>query len=394
MQQVVKIAWVIIRVMIGYQLAMPFLLYLLYRVKKKPPVIAEKRATEADYAIIVTAYEQTHSLSAAVNSLLQMNYSNYIIYIVADKCDISQLYFTDARVKILRPENILGSNTRSHFYAIERFVREHERLTIIDSDNIADAGYLTALNRYFDIGYEAVQGLRKSKNTNTLYARLDAARDHYYHFYDGEVLFQIGSSATLAGSGMAFTVDLYKSSLAHFDVEGAGFDKVLQYRILLQKERIAFAQEAIVYDEKTAKTDQLVNQRARWINSWFRYFSKGFLLVKEGIANKNWNQFLFGIVLLRPPLFMFILFSACCMIIDIWQQPVAAALWAFGFVLFIVSFIISLVHAKAARIIYLSLLKAPLFIFYQLQALGKVKNASKHSVATKHADYIDEVQKK
>ena len=296
MQQVVKIAWVIIRVMIGYQLAMPFLLYLLYRVKKKPPVIAEKRATEADYAIIITAYEQTHSLSAAVNSLLQMNYSNYIIYIVADKCDTSQLYFTDARVKILRPENILGSNTRSHFYAIERFVRKHERLTIIDSDNIADAGYLTALNRYFDIGYEAVQGLRKAKNTNTLYARLDAARDHYYHFYDGEVLFQVGSSATLAGSGMAFTVDLYKSSLAHFDVEGAGFDKVLQYRILLQKERIAFAQEAIVYDEKTAKTDQLVNQRARWINSWFRYFSKGFLLVKEGIANKNWNQFLFGIV--------------------------------------------------------------------------------------------------
>jgi hypothetical protein len=48
------------------------------------------------------------------------------------------------------------------------------------------------------MGFAAVQGERKAKNLDTTYACLDAARDIYYHFYDGKLLFHIGSSATLA----------------------------------------------------------------------------------------------------------------------------------------------------------------------------------------------------
>src|SRR5690606_33466983 len=121
---------------------------------------------------------------------------------------------------LLRPETVLASNTRSHFYAIEHFKRPHNRLTIIDSDNLIDPAYLNELDAYFDRGFEAVQGVRKAKNTDGLYDSLDAARDIYYHFYDGKILFNVGSSATLAGSGMAFTVDLYKTCLAHLDIVG------------------------------------------------------------------------------------------------------------------------------------------------------------------------------
>ncbi|MFX4827802.1 glycosyltransferase, partial [Acinetobacter baumannii] len=91
---------------------------------------------------------------------------------------------------------------------INRFKRPHERLTIIDSDNIIDPDYLQALNVYFDKGFKAVQGLRDAKNIDTTVAALDAARDIYYHYYDGKLLFEVGSSATLSGSGMAFTVSL------------------------------------------------------------------------------------------------------------------------------------------------------------------------------------------
>ncbi|MFX7155939.1 glycosyltransferase, partial [Acinetobacter baumannii] len=93
------------------------------------------------------------------------------------------------KVVLLRPEETLASNTRSHFYAINRFKRPHERLTIIDSDNIIDPDYLQALNVYFDKGFKAVQGLRDAKNIDTTVAALDAARDIYYHYYDGKLLF-------------------------------------------------------------------------------------------------------------------------------------------------------------------------------------------------------------
>ena len=377
--------WILVQLIIGYNLVFPFLqfcLFLLFRKNKQAKKAAQAR--EADYAIIVTAYEQTHTIPAAVASLLKLNYSNYIIYVVADKCDVSHLHFTDERVVILRPEQTLGSNTRSHFYAIEHFKRAHDRLTIIDSDNLADPQYLNELNACFEKGYSAVQGTRKAKNTDTVFSSLDAARDMYYHFYDGEVLFEIGSSATLAGSGMAFTVDLYKRCLEQLDITGAGFDKVLQYEIVDRGYRIAFAKNAIVYDEKTSRSDQLVKQRARWINTWFRYFNFGFKLIGRGIISRNWNQFLFGFVLLRPPLFLFIIFSGMFMITNIWLSPVVTLIWLCGFLFFIADFFIAIAHSNPDKRIYRSFLSIPRFMFLQVLSLLKVRRANNYSVATNH----------
>jgi len=385
MPDVLKIAAWLLQVLLGYNLVLPFFLYLAYLFRSKRKAAVVEVGLEPDYAVIVTAYEQTHTLPPVIQSLLQLDYTNYHIYIVADKCDVSNLSFGDGRVTVLRPPETLASNTRSHFYAINHFHRQHERLTIIDSDNLVESDYLRRLNPFFAQGFNAVQGVRKAKNTDTVYASLDAARDLYYHFYDGEVLFRLGSSATLAGSGMAFTVDLYKSCLGHLDLSGAGFDKVLQYQILSRNDRIAFAEEAVVYDEKTARTDQLVNQRARWINTWFRYFAYGFTLLKKGVVNGSWNQFLFGLILLRPPLFIFLLLSMLCLLVNLWVSPITALVWGIAFLLFVAGFFVALAHAKAETKIYKAMLRAPLFIFYQVLSLRKVRNANKHSVATKHS---------
>ncbi len=382
----IDIVWIIFQWVIGYNLLLPLILLVIYLLVKTSGPVKKRRQAEADYAIIVTAYEQTHTLPPVVASLLELQYSNYLIYIVADKCDITNLHFDDERVILLKPETVLASNTRSHFYAIERFRRAHERLTIIDSDNLVDPGYVNGLNEYFDKGFAAVQGERKAKNLNTTYACIDAARDIYYHFYDGKILFGIGSSATLAGSGMAFTVELYKDCLGHVDITGAGFDKVLQNAIVTRGYRIAFAPEAIVYDEKTAKSEQLVNQRARWINTWFKYVKFGLTLTVKGITTLNWNRFVFGIVLLRPPLFMFLIASMGCLLLNMFIDPVRAGYWLTGFVLFVAGFCISLWSSDTDKRIYGALWAMPKFIFFQVKSLLKVAKANEHSVATKHGE--------
>jgi len=383
-QDIIKLIWYVFQIAIGYNLVLPFLLLFIYALVRSNKGNIAKPLVEADYAIIVTAYEQTTLIPAVVASLLKLNYSNFIIYIVADKCDVSNLKFEDERVIVLRPEHTLSSNTRSHFYAIHRFIRPHERLTIIDSDNLVDPNYLNEINRFFDQGYSAVQGVRDAKNLDTLYAALDGARDIYYHFYDGKVLFNTGSSATLAGSGMAFTTKLYKDCLEHQDITGAGFDKILQKEIVSRGYRIAFAESAIVYDEKTSKSDQLVNQRARWINTWFKYFSFGFGLVGKGIAKLNWNMFLFGLILLRPPLFIFLLIGLFCLLLNLILNPFIALIWLFGFIIFVIGFVLALAINNTDSRIYKSLWGIPKFIFYQVLSLLKVRNANKHSVATKH----------
>jgi cellulose synthase/poly-beta-1,6-N-acetylglucosamine synthase-like glycosyltransferase len=379
---VLSIVWIIFQLIIGYNLVLPLVIYLTSVIRSNKTI--RVGSTNADYAIIVTAYEQVTHIPAVVASILNLNYQNYLIYIVADNCANAELSFEDERVIILRPETTLASNTRSHFYAIKNFARVHDRLTIIDSDNLLDPEYLNELNRFFDQGYIAVQGLRDAKNLDTTYACLDAARDIYYHFYDGKILFKAGSSATLAGSGMAFTTGLYVDCLGQRDIVGAGFDKVLQAEIVGRNVRIAFAEKAIVYDEKTSHTDQLVNQRSRWINTWFKYFSLGFSLIAKGITNFSWNQLLFGLVLLRPPLFIFLLLSAGCLFVDIFICPEAAMYWVIGFILFIGGFCFALVKSNTDKRIYRSLVNIPKFMFFQVLSLLKARKANERSVATKH----------
>ncbi len=377
------ILWVVIQVVIGINLVSPIILLILSRLMPKRTNRARKD-DDGDYAIIVTAYEQTGMLPAVVSSILKIRYNRYLVYVVADNCDVSELHFDDERVILLRPEEVLASNTRSHFYAINRFKRKHNRLTIIDSDNLVDSEYLNELDLYFNLGFEAVQGVRKAKNVDGLYAGLDAARDIYYHFYDGRVLFNVGSSATLAGSGMAFTVELYKSCLGHLDIVGAGFDKVLQYEIVKRGKRIAYTDKAIVYDEKTAYSTQLVNQRARWINTWFRYFGFGFSLLWRGMTRVSWNQVVFGFTLLRPPLFLFLLLAVVFMVVNLFINPLYAMAWLVALVVFVLGFFVALSVSDTDRRIYSALIGIPLFIFYQLASLIKAGKANEISVATRH----------
>lgn len=352
--------------------------------------------SEIDFAIIVTAYEQTVTIPFVIDSLLKLNYSNFLIYIVADKCEISDdLLFEDKRVILLIPEEVLASNTRSHLYAMNHFLRMHDKVTIIDSDNLVDREYLNELSSLFNQGYLAVQGIRKAKNLNTDIAALDAARDIYYHFYDGKLLFEVGSSATLSGSGMAFEYSLYRRFLSDNEVIGAGFDKVLQAFLVKGGNRIAFCENAIVYDEKTMVSTQLIQQRSRWINTWFKYFKLGFEITSLGITNWDRNQFVFGLVLLRPPLFIFIILSLICMFVNLFVSLVGFIFWVSGFTIFVVGFYLSLKYSLADKVIYRSLIKIPKFMVLQILSLIKSRNANRRSVATIHYfdKSVDDIQR-
>jgi hypothetical protein len=244
---------------------------------------------------------------------------------------------------------------------------------------------LKHLNRNFKSGLSAIQGLRAPKNLSTTIACLDAARDLYYHFYDGKVLYEIGSSATLSGSGMAFCSNVYQRFLNTVQVSGAGFDKVLQAWLVSNNYRIAFNVHAIVYDEKTSKTEQLVQQRSRWINSWFKYASLGFKILLSGIKLRDRNKLLFGLVLLRPPLFIFLALSMLCLLLNlILGNYTSTFAWLFSFLGFIVSFVVALKISKADKRILNSLVNIPTFVYFQFISLLNARRANKISVSTKH----------
>src|SRR5690606_26777117 len=136
--------------------------------------------------------------------------------------------------------------------------------------------------------------------------------------------------------------------------------------------------------KKTSQAGQLVAQRARWINTWFRYFPQGFGMISKGIIRADPNRLLFGIVLLRPPLFIFLILSFICGVANIFVNPVATVVWVCGFFLFSFGFMLALWLSETDKLIYRSLQHIPQFVYYQIKALLKVKSANKYSVATRH----------
>lgn len=373
-----------IQIGIGYHLVLPVILYVASGLRSRSSGNGDSPAG-ADYAIIVTAYRYTGSLPAVVDSLLRLNYDRYLVYLVADACDPEELRFDDPRVIVLFPERTLASNIRSHRYAMNRFQREHDRVTIIDSDNIVHPEYLNELDKLFGGGFRAVQGIRLPKNLDTTLACLDAARDIYYHFYDAKVLFKLGSSATLAGSGMAFATDLYRECLELAGPDGPGFDKVVQAEIVSRDLRIAFTDKAIVYDAKTAKPGELVNQRSRWIGTWFRYHRIGLKLIGRGIMRLSRNQTLFGLILLRPPLFIFLILSALLLTVNWITGAPYTWIWAVSLALFVCGFGIALLRSETDSRVYRSLLSIPGFMVLQVLALFRFLLKRRTPVSTDHS---------
>ena len=380
---VLFILWIVFQTIVGLILIFPVLSYIAF-LFVKTKITQAKDHSESDYAILVTAYKDVSNIPYLVQSLLQLKYSNYIIYIIADDCPEFKLDVDQSKVIILRPETILKNQVKSHFYAIDHFRRKHERLTIIDSDNLVDPDFLINLDKAFDHGEEAVQGVRKAKNLDTSYACLDAANEIYYFFYDRKILYSIGSSCMLAGSGMAFTVKLYKACLENYQSSGAGFDKILQKDIVNRGFRIGYAEMALVFDEKTSQPEQLVKQRARWNNAWFRHFNSGLLLMWKGIKLISINRFLFGFLIVRPPLFILLVVSFLILVTNFFLNPFAAIIWIILISIFVLGFFIALYNSNTDKRIYKSLIHIPKFMFLQMLSLFKTRKANQFSVATVH----------
>lgn len=241
-----------------------------------------------DFAAIVTAHQDTKFIKPLVDSFLKQRYLNFIVYIVADDCDTTDLDFKSNYIKILKPETPFHAKIKSIKLAVDNFERAHDVLIVFDSDNLIHPDYLYNLNNYFRCGFEAVQTHMLSKNTDTVYAKLDSIGHIYNTFVERQTRMEIGLSSSILGLGIAIDTELYKKVL-YKDTLG-GFDKKLQADLIDNTKQVAFAKDAIVYDEKVNDGTTLEKQRTRWIYTYFKYFTVNCKLFYIGLRQLNFNK--------------------------------------------------------------------------------------------------------
>jgi cellulose synthase/poly-beta-1,6-N-acetylglucosamine synthase-like glycosyltransferase len=384
--------------LLAIYLLIPLILLLLHSVSAHGKKMLDRRYPpvndrEHDFAAIITAHRDTRFILPLVDSFYRQTYANFIVYVVADDCDISDLRFDDPRIKVFRPEKALNAKIQSIKYAVDHFVRQHDVLVVFDSDNLVHPLYLQNLNQYFQRGFRAVQTHMMSKNTETIFAKLDSIGHIYNTFLERQAKMELGLSSSILGLGIAIDTSLYRQVM-YKDALG-GFDKKLQADIIRIVPQLAFAEDAIVYDEKVDDGATLEKQRTRWIYTYFKYFPINWDLFVTGWKRMNFNLIFFGFTALRPPLFITVGAAFFFLIVNLFLDPPMALAWTAVLCSYIASFILIVLTQSRQKGMYKALLYIPVVVVRQMRALLKIKKASKEFLKTEHVKvvYIEDLLK-
>jgi cellulose synthase/poly-beta-1,6-N-acetylglucosamine synthase-like glycosyltransferase len=274
--------------------------------------------------------------------------------------------------------------------AMEQLEDPYDLAVILDADNVMAPDFLTKINSAFELECIAVQGHRTAKNMNTSLAVLDAVSEEINNHIFRKGHRVLGLSSAIIGSGMAFRYDYFKQLMSTVKAVG-GFDKEIELKMLRAGYKIAYLDDAFVYDEKVSKAEVFSNQRRRWLSAQLHYFRLDFLrALKELFLKGNIDYFDKAIQFIQPPRILLlgavvifgILFTTANLVLHI--SPVY--LWGWGMVVggCVLAFLFavpgSFYNLRTAR----AIMSLPGGMMLMLGSLLKIKGANKQFIHTKH----------
>ena len=393
-------ALLVLAVICCFFLLLPFLTTLITAMRGKEQTVAKGPHQTFDFAVIITAYRNAVITRPLIESLLRQTHERFMVYLVADNCPPVDFTFADPRVVILQPDPALNLKAKSLIYAMENFRRPHDYVAVCDADNLAHPKFLAELNFYANAGYRAIQGQRTAKNIDSPIAAADAVGEFYKNFIERYGAYRVGSSAVISGSGMAVERQLYWDYLMGADIQAGKEkwkrmlqeDKILQNFLLRTNEKIAYAWNAIIFDEKVSDGDAVETQRSRWLYSYFQNVPNALGILRRGIVGASWNQFFFGLVTISPPLFIHValsgLVATLCLALGVGFGE-SLLTWAgvgtfVALYVFAANVLWTLYLSRAPQALWANLYGVPLFIARQMTALLRMGNPNKNFKHTEH----------
>ncbi|MBD3629447.1 MAG: glycosyltransferase [Cyclobacterium sp.] len=350
----------------------------------------------ADFACVITLYKEGEIAWPLVRSLLKQDYPDFHIYLVADGImEPLEVPVSDERLSILQPEIFLHSKVASLDLALNSMKANHTHVVVFDPDNLVPAHFLRVINQYHAMGFKAVQGKRIAKNIKGTYAALDALGEYYYDFAVRNVPYLLGSSSTIAGSGMSLEKEVYRENISGelLVLKEKGVvvaeDKSLQLQLVERGHRIAYAAAAIIFDEKVTAAQQIGRQRGRWLNSYFAQVPVSLRLLLKGIIKWDWNLLYFSLMVSMPPMVMLVGGGLVLAIFALWLKWTYFFLVTGSLFLFVLGFLTILTFNRTPGKVLKAIPKIPLFVWGQLSGMLHIRRANKDFMATTHNEVID-----
>lgn len=337
-------------------------------------------------AVFIPGYKEDNVIIEVAKQALNQDYPSnlYDVIIIADTFKAETLEKLRELPIIVNEVRFEKSSKAKSLNKTMESLPDYDIAIVLDADNVMAYDFLKKINATFNAGYIAIQGHRLAKNMNSHFAILDSLSEEINNhiFRSGHRV--LGLSAALIGSGMGFDYKTYKHFMS--EIESFGEDKELEHKLLKNKIRIEYLNDALVYDEKVSKSTVFVNQRTRWIanqlNYATKYLGEGFSELLKG----NLDFFDKIIQHLLPPR---ILMLGFLVVLNIFSILFNNTFWITSWIILLIGCIFSLIISVPLKLFtfktFVSIIYLPLSFFLMLISLFKIRNAKKGFVHTTHS---------
>lgn len=353
-------------------------------------------------AVLIPAHDEEKVIGPLLESLKAQNYPVAFVhgFVVADNCRDATAEVARAHGAEVFERQVPGSSSKGQALAWlwQQLAQRHHRfdaVVLLDADNLADPGFLAALDAQLGRGAPVVQGVRRSKNPDHSPASaLDSLAEALNHEIVAAGRDFWGLSGLLAGSGVAFRRDVFdalvKETRTHVE------DCEWQLRLMREGTEIRWAADAVVYDEKISDFDAMASQRTRWLQGKFGLAASQFFpllwsaLRRQG---RSLDALCYVLAILPRSVLLVGLVMAGVMSL-VWPEGFLPwPVWALAFAGFFAYIAVGLALTRASGRMVSSLLYSPFFIRHLLaasiRALGRRKVTwvpTRHEVATSIRD--------
>lgn len=345
--------------------------------------------------VFIPAFKEDKVIVEVAQEALRQNYpkDRYEVIVAAEWFQPDTLdQLRKLPVRLIELNNQNPTKTLTLKTALNQVPERYDIVLILDADNVMKPDFLMKINQAFDVGYRVVQGHRTAKNTNTALARLDAISEEINNhiFRKGHRI--LGLSAALIGSGMAFDYDLFIDLLPWMEAVG-GFDKELEFAVLKHRIKIEYVDDAIVLDEKVARSGSFVKQRRRWLAAQYYYLRRNMKFAIPAILRGNFDFFDKFIQMLLPSrvlmlgiTFLLFMYNFYFEYIDPANAVfgVGALEWAIVFGGTLLAMVIAVPSVFWDRKTLRAVLAVPRAFVLMLLALLRIKGANKKFLHTEH----------
>ena len=252
-----------------------------------------KAKSNRRFIILIPSYRQDEVIEHTVLAILSQAYPQRLfdVTVISDhQSEMTNMRLAQYPITLLTPDFEESSKAKSLQYAILNLpeFKIYDTVVILDADNIVESEFLANINdAYETAATKAIQAHCVSRNLDTAAARMDAIFEEINNniFRKGHI--NVGLSASLAGSGVAYDFNWFKENVMR--AQTSGEDKEMEALLLRQGYYIDYFEDIYVYREKKRTTAKLNEQRGRWAIQQIHNFARNIKFLPGAIFNKQYD---------------------------------------------------------------------------------------------------------